>query len=424
MTEHPPEYAVTPDNRPFVDLVQICAEGSFGTGLLLGRGLVLTALHVVCDPEAGWRFRSGLGIYLLRELWQGREDPLDAQLVWPRAEVSGERPPDVAVLQIKGADPPKALTQVKFGELPRVPTMGSARGFPRLARGPLLPGGRTEHDQPGRVTYTSWARRALTIDAVGRHDMEGWERWAGLSGGPLFAKGLIVGVMREVPDGWKGEAVEAEPLAPLLRGDDCLRERLGVRLPLEDRSDPALEQQPALDLTLPPAPAEDNAYRFAFIARKTRFVDREALLAELEEFAGGAEPFRWWSVGGEAGVGKSRLALEAMLKLDSTWRAGFLPRDEDQGFRWHEWRPLYPTFITVDYASLRIPKVREMVGAIDMAAKAGNLDWPVRVLLLDRAPDVTQLPGWGQAVMAAHLQPHRFKEPLVLGGLGEECAFR
>jgi len=127
-------------------------------------------------------------------------------------------------------------------------------------------------------------------------------------------------------------------------------------------------------------------------------------------------------VGGEAGVGKSRLALEAMLRLDLTWRAGFLPRDKDQGFRWDEWRPLYPTFITVDYASLRIPEVQAMVRAINMAVKAGSLDWPVRVLLLDRAPDVTQLSGWGQAVMAAHLQPNRFKEPLILEGLGEEDA--
>jgi hypothetical protein len=61
-----------------------------------------------------------------------------------------------------------------------------------------------------------------------------------LSGGPLFANGLIVGVMREVPEGWRGEAVEAEPLPPLLRdeADASLRTLLGVKLPLAESSDP------------------------------------------------------------------------------------------------------------------------------------------------------------------------------------------
>jgi len=97
-----------------------------------------------------------------------------------------------------------------------------------------LPGGRVEHDQPGRVHYTSVSRHALTLDSTGRHDLEGHERWAGLSGGPLLVNGLIVGIMREVPDGWKGEAVEAEPLAPLLRNDASLRGHLGVALPLPE----------------------------------------------------------------------------------------------------------------------------------------------------------------------------------------------
>jgi hypothetical protein len=66
------------------------------------------------------------------------------------------------------------------------------------------------------------------------------EKGRGLSGGPLFANGLIVGVMREVPESWRGEAIEAEPLAPLLsdEADVSLRTLLGVELPLEKSSDP------------------------------------------------------------------------------------------------------------------------------------------------------------------------------------------
>ena len=53
---------VTRDNEPFVDLVQVRAEGAFGTGLLVGRGHVLTALHCVCNPDNGWQVRSDVGV--------------------------------------------------------------------------------------------------------------------------------------------------------------------------------------------------------------------------------------------------------------------------------------------------------------------------------------------------------------------------
>lgn len=227
-------------NEPFVDLVQVRADDAFGTGLLVGRGLVLTALHCACDPKGQWRVRNNLGVYLLRDLQQGIENHLDAHIVWPRTEILGKHPPDVAVLQIDGDCRPVPSGEHKFGDLPRTPTVGSARGFPASSKGSFLPGGRIEYDQPGRVTYTSATRRALTIDATGPYHLDGLQRWAGLSGGPLFANGLIVGVMREVSEGWRGEAIEAEPLAPLLlnEADASLRTLLNVTLPLANRAIP------------------------------------------------------------------------------------------------------------------------------------------------------------------------------------------
>jgi hypothetical protein len=172
----------------FIDLVQVRGEGLFGTGLLVGLGLVITALHCVRDPDRGWRAFDKVGVYLLREL-KDREHHHPARIVWPQADVLGENPPDVAVLQIEGDNPPAARAKHRFGEVPRTPTLGSALGFPVVARGSELPGGRVEHDQPGLVHQTSVTRRALTIYPTGRHRMEGLVRWAGLSGGPLFANG-------------------------------------------------------------------------------------------------------------------------------------------------------------------------------------------------------------------------------------------
>jgi len=78
---------VTPDNAPFVDLVQVRAEGNFGTGLLVGRGLVLTALHCVCNPDNGWQVRNNVGVYPLRELQEGQIAVLTPDLLTPLSTI-------------------------------------------------------------------------------------------------------------------------------------------------------------------------------------------------------------------------------------------------------------------------------------------------------------------------------------------------
>src|SRR4051794_11625784 len=128
---------LTPDNKPFVDLVQVRAAGAFGTGLLVGRGIVLTALHCVADPKAGWRLRDNVGVYLLRELQQKTERHLKAHFIGGKEDVAD--PADVALLAIEGPDPPRALGCFGFCELPQEPVLGSMRGFPAVAAGPRLP---------------------------------------------------------------------------------------------------------------------------------------------------------------------------------------------------------------------------------------------------------------------------------------------
>ena len=186
----------TPEERAFGDLVQVRADGQFGSGLLVGQGRVLTVLHCIRWPDG--RVRDHLQVYLRDDLTKRTGRFFRATVVWP--ERLDLPLPDVAVLAIEEANAPAAIMEHRFGELPRVPTQGSARGFPAFATGDELAGERLERDQPGRVYFTSLTRRELTIDATGSHPLKGTARWAGLSGGPLLANELIVGVMREVPD--------------------------------------------------------------------------------------------------------------------------------------------------------------------------------------------------------------------------------
>jgi WD40 repeat protein len=297
---------ITPEDEPFVDLVQVRAEGAFGTGLLVGRGLVLTALHCVCDLKAACRIRP-FGVYLFRDLRNRVERDLDAKVIWPKMEGLTKNSPDVAVLQIEGDDPPAPMVKYRFGELPRTPTIGCVRGFPACDKdSPLLPGGRIERNQPGRVTFTSRTRRALTIDATGPHDLEGVERWMGLSGGPLLVNELIVGVMREVPAGWKGEAIEAEPLPLLLRNDadPSLRTLLGVKLPLAPSSEPF---QGAAAYSVIGKEAHEASNRTLETAAAKPFFGRSEDLAILDGAIAGKDR-GVLLLRAEAGVGKSRLA--------------------------------------------------------------------------------------------------------------------
>ncbi|MCI0755736.1 hypothetical protein [Teichococcus vastitatis] len=179
------------------------------------------------------------------------------------------------------------------------------------------------------------------------------------------------------------------------------------------------EVQPPLDLLIAPAPALNDPYRLAYTARLTHFRGREQELSTLRDFAMGDAGFIWWSVGGAGGTGKSRLALEAMLALGPTWEAGFLTR-AGQDFAWHTWRPLYPTFVAVDYAAQRAAETARIIEMLAKRAADDELGWPVRLLLIDREAEPALGVHWSERLLATHARPTRFRDPLRLSGLPAE----
>lgn len=275
----------------------------------MGQGRVLTALHCVRSPDG--RARKHLQVYLRDDLAKKNGRFFRATVIWPERLYLPS--PDVAVLQIGGDDAPTAVADHRFSELPRVPILGSARGFPAFAKGEELPGGRLEREQPGRVHFTSLTRRELTIDATG-HPSISTKDWAGLSGGPLLANELIVGVMREVPDKWPDGAIIAEPLAPLLRGTlgARLRELLGITRALEDPTDP-------FQLTLFKSyeyigsESFQASQRIFDLAQSQAFHGRSKDAEAVEQglMAGRGVTLLY----GEAGLGKSRLVASLAHRL-------------------------------------------------------------------------------------------------------------
>jgi len=117
--------------------------------------------------------------------------------------------------------------------------------------------------------------------------------------------------------------------------------------------------------------------------------------AALRAFLDRPEPFLWWGVVGEAGVGKSRLALELILEARARgWRAGFLEDASDAlrlsaANRFDLWKPGHRTLIVIDYASKYRADIPTALAKLRSVAH--GYTHPLRILLLDRPGAVKPL---------------------------------
>ncbi len=114
------------------------------------------------------------------------------------------------------------------------------------------------------------------------------------------------------------------------------------------------------------------------------FHGRAEVLEALRRFLVCDDPFAWWLVRGESGVGKSRLAHQLTRTLPEDWQAGFL--DLSAPFDWSPWKPMRRTLWIVDRAEREPEAIGAIVAAIRRACR--SIKTPVRVLLLDHAPSV------------------------------------
>ena len=176
-------------------------------------------------------------------------------------------------------------------------------------------------------------------------------------------------------------------------------------------------QQPPLDLDT--VPATSALSRYSYTTRSTTFVGRKPELVELNRFLDALERrVSWWAIVGPGASGKSRLALEAMLSADVIWHAGFLPK-EALHFDWNAWNPFQPTLITIDDAGSEAATIGAMLHVLSKRANNGELDWPVRVLMLERQDQWLSDLARDEQRLTVHIEPTRFAEPLHLAPLAE-----
>ena len=138
--------------------------------------------------------------------------------------------------------------------------------------------------------------------------------------------------------------------------------------------------------------------------RAIELVGREQDLGELRAWLHSERPISVRTVVGRAGAGKTRIALELMLRLESehpgVWRAGFVSARELRRFMEQEnlsaWGWRFPTLIVADYANVSVEALRVWLKELSENA-GGRQANPLRILLLEREAEAAG--GWLRSLL-------------------------
>ncbi|MCA6092343.1 NACHT domain-containing protein [Streptomyces sp. SCA3-4] len=174
-----------------------------GSGVLLTQRLVLTASHVL-----GREVFAGVAV-------PGRGSPVTCTVIW-----SGHPRNCDAALLLAERDlvPTGSLPKLRWGALTENQAVPGCQvlGFPRVQR---FAANELEAVQVlGALTPLSGrlrGRYVLHSDHHPPHPVPDGSPWAGLSGGPLFAGPVLIGIATEDPAGWDSSVIDAVPLSAL-----------------------------------------------------------------------------------------------------------------------------------------------------------------------------------------------------------------
>ena len=198
--------------------------------------------------------------------------------------------------------------------------------------------------------------------------------------------------------------------------DGLLNETLDVDVLTAKLAD-ALRDHLRVELSLPAVASQDG---LSFASRSATLTGRTQEQSALSAFLNSEEVFSWWVLVGEAGTGKSRLALECCLGLTEDWDVGFVRHTDQEALL--ELVPLRPTLLVVDYAAARAEWLGELL--INLAQRSTAQWYRVRVLVLER----TVLAKWYQTATCQEryrdslgIMSARYAEPLELGGLPRDA---
>ena len=128
------------------------------------------------------------------------------------------------------------------------------------------------------------------------------------------------------------------------------------------------------------AVATDSLLSYHYAQQAIPFCGREEELGKLFKFINNEASFSWWAVTGQAGAGKSRLALETLNRLPVTW-FGFFLKDRILKIG-DEFKPFADTLVIIDYVCGREPVIADIIE--ELFQKFSSTDYKLRILLIER----------------------------------------
>ena len=198
----------------------------------------------------------------------------------------------------------------------------------------------------------------------------------------LKQHGQILGTLTVLRTELARGNVQAQP--PLAKLNDYLQH-------LEHKLDYLLAGLPIHPFRLPDPPT----YELELLQAKHRAVDlagRDTDLGALFAWVESPEPISARLLVGGAGTGKTRLALELLLRVNAElphWQAGLVLGRELRKFdatkQAADWTWPAPTLLVVDYAQTLTGSLAELLRALTYKNSAAHLH-PLRLLLLERQP--------------------------------------
>lgn len=127
--------------------------------------------------------------------------------------------------------------------------------------------------------------------------------------------------------------------------------------------------------------SNDPLLNYHFSQRNIKFCGRTEELKQLSLFLDEEHAFSWWSITGQAGSGKSRLAYEFLNVLPHSW-FGFFLNDNALQSDIDSFVIFSNTLVVIDYVSGREKQIAEVMhGLIDRFKDAS---YKLRILLLER----------------------------------------
>jgi len=148
-----------------------------------------------------------------------------------------------------------------------------------------------------------------------------------------------------------------------------------------------LTPQLPLDLTGTGTRSRNEQFsKLIFTEQRTGFIGRDDEFAQLQAFMEDERPVLWWQIAGDAGQGKSRMALELIQKYAEDWHAGFLPSaDFPASDKWNTLAFARPTLCVIDYVASP-EKATAAAQAVLALARRTNLTQNIRLLFVEREP--------------------------------------